>query len=106
MNSLVGLAVLLAGLGFNQLLLGQEVLFSESFETDGSVATGDGRYTVENGSDDGEADYFARREETSLGNLVRGGDIDGDWFWGGRDIDAEGTSTEELEADDQHCCKR
>ena len=76
------------------LLFGAEVTpFSESFETDGSEATGDGRYLVENGSDDGGTDFFARRQEFSSGTRTSGGTIDGDFFFTGRDIDAEGDGT-------------
>ncbi len=55
----------------------------ESFETDGSGS----RYLVENGADDGEADFFARRQEFSNGTVASGGSIDGDWVFGARDID-------------------
>ena len=97
----LGIITILICLGFISNLTAQEVIvFSESFETDGSAATGDGRYTVENPSDDGENDYFARREETSIGNLVRGGAIDGDWFWGARDMDGDGTAIGDLAADE------
>ena len=99
-NHLLGLAAMLISLGFNPNLMAQVIVFSESFETDGSSATGDGRYTVENPSDDGENDYFNRREETSIGNLVRGGAIDGDWFWGARDMDGDGTAVGDLQADE------
>ncbi|MBD5778585.1 lamin tail domain-containing protein [Pelagicoccus sp. NFK12] len=55
----------------------------ESFETDGAGT----RYLVENGADDGEADFFARRQEFSNGTVAAGGTIDGDWLFGARDID-------------------
>ncbi|MDQ8182840.1 lamin tail domain-containing protein [Pelagicoccus sp. SDUM812005] len=55
----------------------------ESFETDGAGS----RYLVENGADDGEADFFARRQEFSNGTVAAGGSIDGDWLFGARDID-------------------
>ncbi|MDQ8188215.1 lamin tail domain-containing protein [Pelagicoccus sp. SDUM812002] len=55
----------------------------ESFETDGAGS----RYLVENGADDGAADFFARRQEFSNGTVAAGGTIDGDWLFGARDID-------------------
>lgn len=96
-----GFAALLIGFGCISNLAAQEVIFSESFETAGDATLeGDGRYTIQNPSDDGENDYFARRLETSVGNLVRGGDIDGDWFFGARDVDGDGAATGDLEADE------
>lgn len=56
---------------------------SESFETDG-LGT---RYFAIGGGDNGETDFFARREEFSAGTDASGGTIDGDWFWGASDID-------------------
>ncbi len=57
--------------------------FQDSFETDGAGS----RYLVENGADNGEADFFARRQEFSNGTVASGGTIDGDWLFGARDID-------------------
>ena len=65
------------------------LVFQESFETDGLGS----RYTVENGSDDGSSDYFARRQDGSAGTETSGGTLDGDWFWTGQDIDADGDGT-------------
>ena len=59
--------------------------FNEGFETDGLGS----RYTVENASDDG-SDFFARRQEFSAGTRISGGNIEGSYFWTGRDIDAAG----------------
>ncbi len=67
--------------------------FKESFETDGV----DTRYTVENPSDDGSNDFFARRLEGSAGTRPRGGALDGDWFWGARDLDGDGVEVNDLE---------
>ncbi len=68
-------------------------IFKESFETDGV----DTRYTVENPSDDGSNDFFARRLEGSAGTRPRGGALDGDWFWGARDLDGDGVEVNDLE---------
>lgn len=57
--------------------------FKDSFETDGAGT----RYLVENGNDDGEANFFSRRQEFSNGTVASGGAIDGSWVWGARDID-------------------
>ncbi len=73
------------------------LIFLESFETDGSVATGDGRYTVENQSDDGASDYFNRRAVGSAGTRVRGGAVDGDFYWGARDLNGDGVPVNDLE---------
>ena len=62
--------------------------FNEGFETDGLGS----RYTVENASDDG-SDFFARRQEFSAGTRISGGNIEGSYFWTGRDIDAAGDGT-------------
>ncbi len=72
------------------------LLFQESFETDGA----DTRYTVENPSDDGFFDYFARRREGSGGTRTSGGPIDGEFFWTGRDIDADGAAVNDLASDE------
>ncbi len=64
------------------------VVFEESFETDGLGS----RYTVENGSDDG-SNFFRRSQEISAGTRTSGGTLDGDFFFGGRDIDAAGDGT-------------
>lgn len=66
----------------------QEV-FRENYESDGSGT----RYTVENPSDDGSRDYFARRLEGSAGTVVRGGAITGEWYWAARDLDGDGVET-------------
>lgn len=58
-------------------------VFQDSFETDGAGS----RYLVENGADNGEADFFARRQQFSNGTVASGGTIDGDWLFGARDID-------------------
>ncbi len=70
----------------------QEV-FKEIYESDGSGT----RYTVENPSDDGSNDYFARRQEGSAGTTVRGGAIQGLWYWGARDLDGDGVEVNDLE---------
>ncbi|KAF0095503.1 MAG: secreted protein withPor secretion system C-terminal sorting and LTD domain [Puniceicoccaceae bacterium 5H] len=71
--------------------------FQEDFETDGL----DARYTLENGFDDGASDFFARRQDLSSGTRTTGGSISGSYFFGGRDLDAEGfTGTTELESDE------
>jgi hypothetical protein len=67
-------------------------LLQESFETDGAGT----RYTVQNPSDDGESDYFARRELGSAGTAVDRGTMDGDFFWGAEDIDGDGTAVDDL----------
>ncbi len=72
------------------------LVFQESFETDGL----DSRYTVENGSDDGSGDFFARRQEGSAGTEPSGGTIDGSFFWAGQDIDADGAIVNDLEKDE------
>lgn len=77
-------------------LSGQTVIFSESFETDGAGT----RYTVENPSDDGASDYFARRQFGSPGTNVAGGARDGEWYWAAQDLDAEGQAGADLEADE------
>ena len=73
-----------------------QTVFTESFETDGDGA----RYSVENGSDDGSNDFFARRQVGSPGVTPSGGTVDGDFVWGARDIDGEGVATGELESDE------
>jgi hypothetical protein len=78
-----------------QLSAAESLLFSESFETDGA----DTRYIVENRSDDGSNDYNDRRQIGSPGTRVRG-NIDGDWFWGLRDLDAEGEAVNDLNDDE------
>lgn len=75
----------------------QTTLLQESFETDGDGS----RYAVLNGSDDGAADYFARREVGSASTYgLNGGDLDGTWFWAGQDIDADGSALEDLASDE------
>ena len=71
-------------------------IYEESFETDGFNV----RYTVENPSDDGGNDFFARREVFSPGTRVSGGTLDGDFFWGARDIDGDGIPVGDLTADE------
>jgi hypothetical protein len=61
--------------------------FREDFETDGLSS----RYTVENPSDDGANDFFARRKNLSNGTRTTGGTLSGDYFWAARDIDGSGT---------------
>lgn len=86
---------LAAGIGLSSASLSAEtILFQESFETDG---LGD-RYKVQNPSDDGANDYFARREAGSSGVRARGGAADGQWHWSGRDIDGKGVAVDDLEA--------
>ncbi len=68
-------------------------VFQEGYENDGSGT----RYTVENPSDDGSNDYFARRQEGSAGSTVRGGAITGQFYWGARDLDGDGVEVNELE---------
>lgn len=87
---------LLAGLGLLQPVCGQDLLFQESFETEGEGI----RYVTENGSDDGENDFFGRRQVGSVGTYTVGGDIDGTWFWGAQDLDGEGVASDVLEADE------
>ncbi len=58
-------------------------ILQESFETDG-LGT---RYTVIGGGDNGETDFFARREQFSAGTDASGGTIDGNFFFGASDID-------------------
>jgi hypothetical protein len=72
----------------------ETIVFQESFETDGAGE----RYKAQNGSDDGSADYFARRETGSSGVRARGGALDGQWHWSGRDIDGDGVAVDDLEA--------
>jgi hypothetical protein len=61
--------------------------FREDFETDGLNT----RYTVENASDDGANDFFARRAHLSNGTRTTYGTLSGNWFWAARDIDGHGT---------------
>ncbi len=64
-------------------------VFQEGYENDGSGT----RYTIENATDDGSNDYFARRREGSAGTTVRGGAITGEFYWGARDLDGDGEVT-------------
>ena len=73
----------------------EQVVFQESFETDGLLDVPP-RYETVNGSDDGGTDFFARREIGSAGLLQSGGDVDGDFVWAIRDIDGEGVETPAL----------
>jgi hypothetical protein len=96
-SSLVGAALFATGAFFGSSLTAQEVLLSESFETDGL----DTRYTVQNPSDDGASDYFARREVGSAGTYgLSGGALDGNWFWGCQDLDGDGQETGDLASDE------
>ena len=79
----------------NELGDTEELVFEESFETDG-LTSDPIRYETVNGSDDGGTDFFARRQIGSAGLLQSGGDVDGDFVWGVRDIDGEGVETPEL----------
>jgi len=87
--------------GFSILSAADVTLLDGSFETDGSIATGDGRYTVQGGGDDGSQDYFGRRELGSAGTRVRG-TIDGSFMWSIRDIDQVGEEPplDDLEPDE------
>jgi len=97
---LAGVALLSAG-ALISANAADVTLLEESFETDGSVATGDGRYTVQGGGDDGSQDYFARRQLGSAGTRVRG-EIDGTYMWSIRDIDQVGEDPplDDLEPDE------
>jgi hypothetical protein len=80
--------------GSSLSLAAETVIFQESFETDGL----DTRYKVQNPSDDGSTDFFARRQTGSPGVRARDGALDGDWHWSGRDIDGDGVAVDDLEA--------
>ncbi len=71
------------GLAAAGLQAAEVTVLQESFETDG-LGT---RYFAIGGGDNGETDFFARREQFSAGTDASGGTIDGDWFWGASDID-------------------
>ncbi|MCF3650117.1 lamin tail domain-containing protein [Synoicihabitans lomoniglobus] len=84
LSRLVGLLLLGGTCAVSGFAQGTPVTaFQDSFETDGSGS----RYLVENGADNGEADFFARRQEFSNGTVASGGTVDGDWVFGARDID-------------------
>ncbi|MDP0501559.1 MAG: lamin tail domain-containing protein [Verrucomicrobiota bacterium JB022] len=70
--------------------------FQEDFESDG-LGT---RYSVENASDDGASDFFARRANLSNGTRTTGGTLSGTYFWGARDLDADGAAVNGMEADE------
>lgn len=83
-NITAGLAVFaFAGLAQSTLQAQTVTVLQESFETDGQ----NDRYFVIGGGDNGELEFFARREEFSAGADASGGTIDGSWFWGASDID-------------------
>jgi hypothetical protein len=80
---------LFAAFGFVSMAVGEVVtLFTEGFESDGAGT----RYTVINPTDDGNNDYFARRPEGSTGTSVRGGTLQGNWFWAAQDLDGDGVA--------------
>ena len=87
---IVGTALALASLCLGATFANAATItaFNEGFETDG-LGT---RYTLENASDDGSV-FFARRQEFSAGTRTSGGDLDGGFFFSGRDIDAAGDGT-------------
>jgi hypothetical protein len=68
------------------------VIYRESFETDGQGT----RYKVQNGSDDGIGDYFARRRANSPEVIAKGGTYDGEWHWGIEDLDGDGVPVDDL----------
>jgi len=71
------------GLAVPGLTAAPVTALSESFETDGLGS----RYFAVGGGDNGETDFFARREQFSAGTDASGGTIDGNFFWGASDID-------------------
>jgi len=84
MNTSVRLSsVVLLGIlfGLSPLPAADELIFQESFETDGNGT----RYTLVGGHDDGDDNYVARRQAGDLGIPTE--QVDGEWVFGFRDID-------------------
>lgn len=90
----LGLPLLLACTGLPVVPIHAEtIIFEESFETDGMGQ----RYKVQNPSDDDANDFFARRQTGSPGVRARGGALDGQYHWSGRDLDGDGVAIDDLE---------
>src|SRR5690606_5723642 len=90
-------AVACSWLGYSAVS-GEIVLkFQESFETDG-LLDDPPRYSVENGGDENNISFFARRGVNAFGTRGSGGTVDGDFLWAARDIDGFGVALDELAA--------
>ena len=63
----------------------------ESFETDGNVGTGDGRYTASQPFNDGTSDHWNRTDGSDIANVTAAySGFDGSFFWAAEDVNDNG----------------
>ena len=66
-------------------------ILTESFETDGSVQTGDGRYTVSTPFNDGTSDHWNRTDGSDISNVSAPySGFDQTFFWAAEDVNDNG----------------
>ena len=80
---------LILSLFLTSLMFSQTVIYQESFETE---ANGTNYNTSIPEFSDGANDYFTRTDGTNIAPNVEITGIDGDYFFGAQDIDAEGAT--------------